>query len=381
MVNFTPAALALWRDTWGEESVMTDAIKHHYMHRSRQLAMNLRFVTSIARIGFVTLTDPGTLANNRQSGPGCYYQWSARMENTFVDPTNLQPSDTGFSATATYVRGTHDKMLEDIKQDGLKRDPTAMEEDIWEESTFLPQNFKFVLSLKAVINNRYKPFEDWISVKPSSLIPQTLGVFAEREFPEGSVIGWIDGKAYGVGQPGADWTPPYVANFFGPNYDVYKVRTLFRKVHFCFCSLISFAFLQSKVFKKCNAYYGQPLYVFANDEVTTPNNQRVAPAYMGLHFIVSSEQIGKLEVEQGRKYHYRTHQSDMNCTVLQNGAVVALKNIVFEEELVSTKSPKEPFQFTTHETRAGTWTSNGNDVGRPLGSPNNAAAQAADGSS
>jgi len=165
--------------------------------------------------------------------------------------------------------------------------------DTPEESEWLvPEGSRLMLQLKA--GNRWW---DWVYIKQSDVIATHLGLFAGRDFPRGSVIGYQIGMTQQCTKQ-------------ENTSDKQETR---RKNDLC----------QSAMLERSQKY-GQAVG-------STPQKpERGYYLYMGMHYMNSLYKNMKV----GSKEYERAKRCD-NCTITNNGTVQTIKKIVKNMELLA----------------------------------------------
>jgi hypothetical protein len=165
--------------------------------------------------------------------------------------------------------------------------------DTGEESEWLvPEGSRIMLQVKA--GDRWW---DWVYIKQSNLITTNLGLFAGRDFPRGSVIGYQIGMTQQCTKQNNTSDKKETAN----------------KNELC----------QSAMVERSQKY-GQAV------GSTSKQEERGRYLYMGMHYMNSPYQYMKV----GSKAYERAKRCD-NCTIADNGTVQTIKKIVKNVELLA----------------------------------------------
>jgi hypothetical protein len=165
--------------------------------------------------------------------------------------------------------------------------------DTGEESEWLvPEGSRLMLQLKA--GDRWW---DWVYVKKSTLITSNLGLFAGRDFPRGSVIGYQIGMTQQCTKQNNTSDKQKTAN----------------KNNSC-----------QSVMVERSQKYGHTV------ASTSQQEEKGHYLYMGMHYMNSACQYVKV----GIKKYERGKRCD-NCTITNNGTVQTIKKIVKNVELLA----------------------------------------------
>ena len=167
------------------------------------------------------------------------------------------------------------------------------------------------LNVKGMSVNAPAEWWDWISVRPSCVLKgMQLGVFAERQFPKGSTIGYYSGKVVwkceqaGTQQP----TNDYLSNQHVED------------------SLCATSFLNTEA-----------VYVVVDPTMMSMNGEDKGECmYMGMHYLVGPEmgvQADATQVSEMRK--------QANCHSLDDGSVMLIENVAAGSELLELVNPIE----------------------------------------
>lgn len=179
--------------------------------------------------------------------------------------------------------------------------PTLMEQ-VEEEEICLPPGWRLMLQLK--YNDKWI---DWIYIKQSNRTGANLGVFAGRDFPRKSFIGYYCGEASWTGKvPGGK----------KPKDEFWDAAKVMESVH-------SLPIRN----KKC-------CWQVLDARPISPNGGQ--KLFMGMHYLNSATKsfVPKTtEHESAKKYQ--------NCRLLQDGSVVAQKKIPRNSELLTAYSADE----------------------------------------
>lgn len=167
------------------------------------------------------------------------------------------------------------------------------------------------LNVNGTIANASAEWWDWVSVRPSSMLKGiNLGVFAEREFPQGSTIGYYSGKV--------TWTCKE-AGTQQPTDDYLASQHLED-------SLCATSFLNTKA-----------VYVVVEPTMMAMNGEDVGEClYMGMHYLVTPELgVGAdpLQLSELR--------DQANCHSLDDGSVMVTDSVSAGSELLELVNPVE----------------------------------------
>jgi hypothetical protein len=165
--------------------------------------------------------------------------------------------------------------------------------DTQEESEWLaPEGSRLMLQLKA--GDRWW---DWVYIKQSNLLATHLGLFAGRDFPRGSVIGYRIGMTQQCTKQDSKSDKQETAN----------------KNNLCESAMV-----------ERSQKYGQAVGSMSQQE------ERGHYLYMGMHYMNCPYQNMKV----GSKEYERAKRCD-NCSIADNGTVQTIKKIVKNVELLA----------------------------------------------
>lgn len=184
------------------------------------------------------------------------------------------------------------------KQDGDIRLASMKAEDC--------SSWKWVmqLNIKGVAVNAQAEWWDWISVRPSCISEgASLGVFAERNFPVGTTIGYYSGKiTWKCDKAGTEQ----------PTNDYLATQGLEE-------SVCASTFLNT-----------QAVYVVVEPTMMTLNAKDVGEClFLGLHYLVSPQlglEADSMELSEATE--------KVNCQALDDGSVVVIRSVSAGSELL-----------------------------------------------
>ena len=242
-----------------------------------------RFISTLAQLALLKDESQGLTAQC-----GKLYQWIWRYEEAMKDDNDTK-NDKGCRV------GTHLKRHVDGE---VKKDSNCV----------LPTCWKWVLQLRT----KDKKWVNWIYVKRSNRSHANLGVFAARDFPRGSTIGYYCGKTV--------WTSKVCGGEKPRVVDVVKEKELGK------CGLV---ILIAKA----------KWQVIVAEEVGKEGTPEECHLYLGMHYITSacsSFERGSREYEKAKR--------EQNCVIGDDGSVKAVKKIPPHYELL-TEDGEQYFQW------------------------------------